>query len=288
MQKKLFIQFLHYFLGIFLCAVALTGCFAKRKPYTLPNNQKPITIFIHGTMPPIIETLVHIVDVPLGLTPACRLDKRFIHQRMSFILNKFSPEQFPLDSFYFFGWSGDLSFTSRQKAAQDLYEAIKDFSGPITLISHSHGGNVALELVPCAKNASNNLVIDRLVLLACPIQVATASYAQSPLFRKVFSLYSQQDMLQVLDPQGLYKETKKSCTRDSKTTLFSERLLPGYPNVVQARILMCRQNPWHISFILPRFLKQLSKVLDVLNTLPTGTTCVVDITRCGQIEIIKK
>ena len=275
--------------SLFLILLLVSGCFKKRI-YMLPNyahNQKPITIFIHGTLPPLIDKLIHMVDVPLGLTPATVLDKKFLLQRIPSIVSKADPEQFPIDTFYLFGWSGDLSFEARAQAAWELYKAIKDFSGPITIIGHSHGGNVALELASYAEKYPQQLIIERLVLLACPIQSATAEFAQAPLFKKVFSLYALEDMLQILDPQGLYSETKKRSKSAVVGDLFSQRTLPLYGNVVQAQILMHKQNPWHISFMLPKFLKQLPAVLDVLAGIPSGTMSTVNIPDHGKPYIVK-
>ena len=180
-----------------------------------------------------------------------------------------------------------MSFESRAQAAQELYASIQDFAGPITIIGHSHGGNVALELALCAEKNPQQLIIERLILLACPIQSATVEFAQSPLFKKVFSLYALEDMLQILDPQGLYTETKKRSKSASVQDLFSKRTLPLYNNVVQAQILMHDQNPWHISFMLPSFLKYLPAVLDLLAQESSGTMSTVNIPDHGKPYIVK-
>ena len=121
--------------------------------------------------------------------------------------------------------------------------------GPKTLIAHSHGCNVALYLAELAKSGEfKDLVIDRLILLACPVQLATAHLVGSPIFKRVFSFYSTADLGQIIDPQGLYNETKKISKDSKKPPLFSQRLFDDSPNLVQARILMNRQSPGHMSF----------------------------------------
>jgi len=53
----------------------------------------------------------------------------------------------------------------------------------VTLISHSHGGNVALNLAAIAEKESP-LSIERLILLACPVQQETAALVDAPMFKK--------------------------------------------------------------------------------------------------------
>jgi len=243
------------------------------------NDTRPITISIHGTLPPLIGNLLHIFDAPIGLLPACELNKKFILSRVLYLLDKADPEEFPLETNYSFGWTGYLTFSARRAAAQQLYEEIRHYKGPITLIGHSHGGNVALELARIAhQNDDTDFTIDRLILLACPIQEVTVGYASLPLFKKVISLYSEGDFTQIVDPQGTYAESrhfKQCCNVD--IPLFSQRKLPYFANVVQARIVDMGCDLGHLDFIRPRFLLQLPTIITMLESKDSSSQLAINI-----------
>jgi hypothetical protein len=113
-------------------------------------------------------------------------------------------------SFYTFGWNGRLDHKKRVRAAQDLYNALtKELERvkqekpnskiKIEILAHSHGGNVALNLAAAEEKNKKNLCIDKLVLLGTPIQSETKSYVNSPIFKKVYNIYSTGDAIQTLD-----------------------------------------------------------------------------------------
>lgn len=124
------------------------------------------------------------------------------------VLAKSDPENFPLDSFYLFRWSGLLNHKERQTVSYDLYQALMDKIAEIysqtgkypfvTVITHSHGGNIALNLAQINELMGGNLQIDRLILLACPVQQGTAKFVDSAIFGKVYAFYSTNDMIQVM------------------------------------------------------------------------------------------
>ncbi|MGC2310742.1 MAG: hypothetical protein WA432_03925 [Candidatus Babeliaceae bacterium] len=230
-------------------------------------ESKPVTIFIHGTLPPIAERLVHAYDVPLGLHKAGALSTTLLMGKIPFLLSEADPQQFSFETFYLFGWSGDLSFVSRKKEAYDLYYALKqlDNKGPITLICHSHGCNLALNLALIVEEMKDTqFKVDRLILLAGPVQKETEHFIRSPIFTKIYSLYSPIDLIQVLDPQGLYKDQKNK----ENIPLFSQRLFPATHNLIQAEVKKGRQGKrglLHIEFILADFIKRLPSVLKMLD-----------------------
>ena len=224
----------------------------------------PITIFIHGTVFPVISHFTHGAGYPDGLIwlKEC-LDKNPL-TRVAHTLVQAAPEEFSLNSFYLYCWPGELRFDQRKKATEKLLIPLSKHKGPVTIIAHSHGCNVALYLAELA-GADDSLTfsIDTLILLACPVQLATAHLIYSPLFKRIYSFYSTADFIQTLDPQGLYNETKKQ--NDSKRgPFFSRRTFHDSPHLIQARVLINRQNPGHMSFIQPRFLKKLPAMLDML------------------------
>ncbi len=234
------------------------------KVETLSNHEAPINIFIHGTLPPVAAAFVNKYDAPLGLHKGKSLKNAAFLRRIGYVLHEADPENFNIEHFYLFGWSGILSFNARKKAAQELYSVLKGAKGPITLIGHSHGGNVALYLAEVAKeNGDDKLLIDKAILLASPIQEVTTPYATCGFFKKVISIYSNTDMIQILDPQGLYAETQ-NVVKNTKPPLFSKRHLPKGDNIIQARILLNKSNPAHIDFTRPKFLKNLPSIISLL------------------------
>ncbi len=237
-------------------------------------NEGNVTIFVHGTtFPGISRLMLHnpkrrgMYRYTFGLTTG--------RERLAKVLHDADAKQFPAESFYKFYWSGHLGFDERKEAAESLLSYLKNHKGTITLIAHSHGCNVALYLATLAKAtlakaelAKNNpsVSIDRLVLLAPPVQRATKELVHSSLFKKVYSFYSSGDLIQIADPQGMYTETKKNGTESS---FFSKRTYTKAPNLVQARVLYDRQSPGHNAFIMPRFFKRIPQLLEVLNAAHT-------------------
>lgn len=114
--------------------------------------------------------------------------------------------------FYTFGWNGLLSATHRYEAAEVLYEELineleilkKQKIYPfIRIVTYSHGGNVALYLPAVIKQGPfelySELTIDELVAIAMPIQRETDFLVTSPMFKKVYNIYSTEDSAQTLD-----------------------------------------------------------------------------------------
>ncbi len=221
-------------------------------------NNGDATIFVHGTtFPGISRLMLHnptrrgIYRYTFGLTTG--------RERLAKVLHDADSKQFSAESFYKFYWSGHLGFEDRKKAAEDLAKYLKNHTGKVTLIAHSHGCNVVLYLAEIAKN-DPSVSVDRLVLLAPPVQEATKEFVHSPVFKKVYSFYSSGDLVQIADPQGMYSETKKG------ESFFSKRTYNKAPNLVQARVLYDRQSLGHRAFIMPRFFKRIPQLLEVLDT----------------------
>lgn len=229
-------------------------------------EQKPLVVFIHGTLFSAYRWLVHWLDCPLGFAPATKQGNKYFLGRIPYILHEAAPEAFPLDSFYLFGWSGSLNFEARKKAAHQLYHELKKHKRPITVIAQSHGCNVALNLAQIAQeHKDTEFIIDRLVLLACPVQEHNAHCVKSHLFKQVFSLYSTNDIMQCLDPQGIYKKTKELLkSGNKKIPFFSQRTFEPASNLTQARIILNGSGPAHVDFILKKFLIHLQTILKEL------------------------
>ena len=228
-------------------------------------EEGPVTVFIHGTVFPGISRLFNHKENRRGLyryNPGAQVRG---HERLGHALHNSKELARP---FYKFYWSGDLTFRARQKAAENIFDILKRHKGPITVIAHSHGCNVALYLAQIAEGKHNNFSLDRLVLLAPPVQRATSHLSSSEVFKRVYSFYSTADLLQTADPQGLYPESKSSESFMSsfKKPFFSERTFNQSDNLIQARTLMNNQSPSHKDFITPKFFRKLPELLTLLDT----------------------
>jgi hypothetical protein len=240
-----------------------------------PKAEPMLTVWIHGTR--LFKLLAHPIDEyihaapPTGLHPVTSLTKKHRLLSVAKALAQVDPERFPLDHFYVFGWSGNLSFKERELAAKKLYAELKillahytethGFTPKIRLITHSHGGNVALNLAKC-KNPADGITIAQAVLLASPVQKETVDYIHDPFFEKVYALYSTLDNLQVLDPQGMYKTEHNT----KRHLAFSQRRFPSYPHLRQAKIKINGHGIPHIGFLTRGFINYLPTVLDTLDT----------------------
>ncbi len=241
-----------------------------------PPPQKPIIVWIHGTKPSsflpiqLSQRLEDKMDkfalIPTGLHHIDTLDWQ---NRIYALHNALkTSEQFPDHTLYGFGWCGSLAPGARRKAGQNLYQSLKELiaqhkshynqAPPITIITHSHGGNVALYLADCAAQ-EDDLAIDRLILLACPVQEHTKHNINHPLFEKIYSIHSHWDMIQIADPQGLHPwqdalhtflekpsfvELKLAYQSSFLYPQISERHFPDNPKLKQVSVRWEKTTPW--------------------------------------------
>jgi len=252
--------FLLLFLSIYSSTDAArpkkTSCLLRTACSAIPKG--PATIYIHGTLfqSPFVSKAIH-HGLHRYSSKNCPPSSSEYIDRALFISN---PKEFPEEHFYKFYWSGKLHSEDRRKAAEDLFSALEKSKGPITLIAHSHGCNVALLLGEIARSKNKtDVLVDRLILLAPPVQEATCKQVNSPIFRRVYSLYSTADVAQIVAPQGWFMSSH-ACNQ-----FFSERTFPACPKLLQARVLLRGQSPGHQDFIQPRFIKQVSKIISVLD-----------------------
>lgn len=260
-----------------IITIALMLCLYTNLQANEQNNIKPVTVFVHGTLfHSWLSWIVHELDCPLGLNLAIKHGNKYVMGKIPYILSQAAPEKYPLETFYMFGWSGELSFEERQESAHDLYHELKKIKGPITIIGHSHGGNVSLNLAQIAQDHNDKeFIIDELILLACPVQQVNAHLVKSKIFKKVFSLFSSVDWEQVGDPQGLYEETKKL---NRPVNLFSERTFTPCENLMQAQIFLSGQSPRHQDFIFQPLLKRMTEIINLLEkTNSNKEICFVNV-----------
>jgi len=263
---------------IFFLVIILPGCFARKsnvikkslriqaslKKYISQKSNAPtITVWIHGTRFFPRPLFKKFFKRKAGLVCADKISPEYRLRAIANILHQSNPVLFELEHLYLFGWSGKLCFKERQQTAELLYatlvQKVREYrklygkKPKIRLISHSHGGNVALNLSNI--HHTEDIVIDELIMLACPVQQQTLHCIKDPFFKHIYALYSTLDTLQVIDPQGLYK-------REEKTALFSKRLFPPQANLAQIKIRLNGRAIFHNEFVHKKFLCHLTVVID--------------------------
>jgi hypothetical protein len=228
-------------------------------PPSPPPKPPIITVWIHGTK--IDECLpspfAHyakklaplMFEHTLGLHLSSTCGEYHYDAIRAAALGTTDPLQFQPEHLYSFGWSGELNTRARQKAAQELFNALKllilaireeyHADPEIILISHSHGGNVILHLAEIIDPDGFELTITKAILLACPVQKRTEHLINAPMFKRIYSLHSHTDMIQIADLQGLHN--KKKVTRP----LLSCRHFDAHPKLIQAAIRWKNCPIWH-------------------------------------------
>ncbi len=250
---------------------------ASQKITTL---QPRITIWVHGTNMSFGKLFN---KCPLGLNAVSAFPEKSHIRKMAKILSDKDAQRFQFDKFYAFGWSGRLS--AREREAQGkvlLQETIKlcdtmhketGVKPQVCIITHSHGGGLTLNLPKAKDEKMKDFAIDELILLACPVQKITSSLLKDPIFKKVYHLYSQIDLLQIADPQGVSKHAKefKKQTHES-VPLFSERRFAPQDNLAQGYIRYKSRGLTHLDFILPRIMRNLPTMLTELDNVFFNST----------------
>lgn len=236
------------------------------------NNDINITIWIHGTrlLPKWIVS--NYFETDPGLNKAESVDKKYYMRTIVDTISKSEPEKYPKESFYVFGWSGDLSFQQREKAARDLHDSLinlidkykkSELNPKITILCHSHGGNVALNMVKFIK--SDDMIIENLILLACPVQKETKDFIKHKFFKKIYSFYSSMDVFQIIDPQGMQK-TGRDQECNSNLPLFSGRTFENCEKLCQVKIKINGRGMLHSEFLSERFLIIIPQIINILDS----------------------
>lgn len=230
--------------------------------------QPMITVFIHGTR---IFPKFHAQELyysPEGLWPVKDIEEKSHMHTIARTLSEKDPSRFNYDLFYAFGWNGNLNFDERKKEARKLHDSLAQLVSAyekehgckpqIRLITHSHGGNVALNLAGLPEIRKSNLFIDELILLAVPVQKETKDFISSPIFGKIWSFSSNFDLIQLIDPQGLHNGIGHG-------PFFSQRYFVPVKNLIQSRVILNSRSIFHIEFFLRKFLNALPSLMDALD-----------------------
>jgi len=244
-----------------------------------------ITIWIHGARLVPNFAFRKFFYKPLGLKKIKSIDKKYHIRKIADRLIEEDPKRFCKKHFYIFGWSGKVNFIARKEAAQELYNKLEILVSKyykkynciphIRLITHSHGGNVALNS-SLFKKKENHFKINELILLACPVQEATKQLIEDPFFERCYSFFSKTDIIQIIDPQGLYRKGKRHYT-----PFFSERHFPYHKKLTQARIKINGRSLFHIEFLLKKFVTNLPAILNKIEHKNTKSLLVLNLKNKG-------
>jgi len=151
---------------------------------------------------------------------------------------------------YTFGWDGELSHKNRIQSSDMLYESLNSELTNInkentnfkiniktTILAHSHGGNVALNLAKAEDHFKKNIKINELLLFGTPIQEETKNLVTSNIFENIYNFYSTGDTIQIADIIS--------------TAGSSERRLNNYknfPRIVDIEVKLKKEKPRHSEF----------------------------------------
>ena len=242
------------------------------------SGAPPITIWVHGTRFFHHRMFREFFHCPNGLTKIATLEQHHYWRHVLNALSAGNPQQYPLKTCYLFGWPGRLSFIQREEYAQLLYAQLRDVIADykqqykctpyIQVIAHSHGGNVVLNLANTKKAEDQDMIINKLILMACPVQAKTKNLIKDPMFKQVYVLYSHLDMIQVMDPQGLYKRKQ-----ETPTSFFSKRRFPLKENVLQIKMRHNRHAVLHTEFSSPAFVYYLPRIIKEIDEWHKNELC---------------
>ena len=241
----------------------------------LVDPAKPITIFVHGGARPASSILAipgFYTACPRGFVAyknlgcGCSTGRKIADE-----LHNVDEDQFPLESFYVYGWSALLSFGVRRREGRLLYKILRSIKDnprykdtPMTIFTHSYGGQVALNIAQGAMEHNDERpLIDRLILTATPIVIGSQELVESPIFKKIYYLFSKSDFVQVLDPQFIYpiSSRKSRCA-----PIFSKRRFDHTPNLIQAEVkINNRSATGHVGFVNHAFLSHVPQIIDFLD-----------------------
>ncbi len=238
----------------------------------------PITIWVHGTLMFRKPSYHLIFGDTSSLVPVNSLPEDHHFRSLANTISQQDAEQFPLEEFYIFSWSGRLPDQERKNAARKLYDEIStlcqlyrkkyDCEPIIQIFTHSHGGNVALKMAKIKTTPAFS--IKSLVLLACPVQEKTKHLMVNPMFQRVYSLYSSLDMIQVIAPQ-IKRTCRTHCLNEKhkrhyRIPPFSSRLFPIYSHLTQAKIKINDFPISHTRFSTIEFAALLPTILEKLDS----------------------
>lgn len=185
------------------------------------QDRKNITIYVHGTITSVgLKFLSRFFkDVAFGkpgIHHINQLPAEALLRQDAQVLQHGDPMRFDAQHFYTFGWSGKLSFKARQNDGFKLYEELQKllldykknygYFPKVQILTFSHGGNVALNMLKHLPFIQDEQICLDLILVACPVQKVTELLIEHGDINQSYVISSTRDLLQVVD---LYRYEKK-------------------------------------------------------------------------------
>ncbi|MBP6892682.1 hypothetical protein KBB68_03830 [Candidatus Babeliales bacterium] len=230
---------------IFISIFAFLSSFSSIQSSTCPEF---ITIYVHGTTTKLGLRLLSnfYKDMAFGEPGIHHFDELpdvALLRKDAQILQSGDACRFNANHFYTFGWSGSLSFKAREKAGRELYDGVcallKDYEKKygkmpkVRILTFSHGGNVALNMVKLLPFFDEKSVYLELILVAVPVQKVTEKLIESPFVSQSYIISSSRDLMQVVDcykyekkryvPKRFFDTTSQNC-RQIKVTINNRGL----------------------------------------------------------------
>ena len=185
----------------FFLLCAFVNIFTKQAPV--------VTIYVHGTQHISKILPKDVWYCPKGLCHISESSDECMVTKDAKILQERDKELFNLEHYYTFGWSGKLSFKDREHAGRKLYEEVQKLLKTykkrygayprVRVVTFSHGGNVALNMVKNLPFIGNHKVDLELVLIACPVQKVTEYLINHKDISHSYIISSNLDLLQIAD-----------------------------------------------------------------------------------------
>jgi len=283
-HKRSVCTLLYFFAFLLMPSCTTQSRIIKKRVVLAPQKNKiaidppQITVWIHGTRLLRRPLYYRYFNGKPGIKHATQLPKQYNLTKIAQVLCSESRDMHAHEHFYSFGWSGKLNSTEREEAAfvllKELHGLIERFTivhnkqPHLRIIAHSHGGNLALNLAKVAKKCPEySVLVNQLILLACPVQNQTCSYISDPIFRHIYALYSTLDIVQIIAPEMSYivsTKSKKICKK-LKIPPLSERRFQPHPKLAQVKIKINGHALWHADFVGTTFLKSLDAIIDEID-----------------------
>ncbi|HJM68555.1 MAG TPA: hypothetical protein QGF02_01285 [Candidatus Babeliales bacterium] len=204
--------------------------------------------------------------------------------------------------YYTFGWLGGLDKKGRELAATELHQHIArlseiyDHNCDFTLICHSHGGNVALNLVQEERINPLGVTVKNLLLFGAPIQFETACFAMDTFFETVYNFYSEYDTIQIADKismpshksfhtfvEALSLTTLKDAPNliydvqlsiNGDTKYINHEMLGAFHQYKRPDTFLKRLSPFPLSVLTPKFLSLFKPIRDAKGYSSTSLSLV--------------
>jgi hypothetical protein len=201
-----------------------------------PSNPEWINVYVHGTMTTFGVRILAKIYPELGygqqgVAHINQMPANALFLKDVDCLQMADAVRFNADHFYTFGWSGALNFKKREQAGKQLYDGLVvllndyhtkyGYFPKLRIITFSHGGNVALNMVQHLPFIADQQVHLEMLIIACPVQKVTQHLLCSTYIDKMYTIASTRDLLQIADrytfekkgyfPQRFFCVNQKNC-----------------------------------------------------------------------------